>query len=148
MLDQVVECFRDEPVGEGFLLPVGGHKGFGLALIVDILSGVITGGNFLNQLKSMYNDPNDPSLTCHLMAVINLSCIMDQGELKSRMGAFCKTVKQSPMWDKTGEVLLPGELEHRVSLKREEEGIPLPISLYGELVNLGHELGVSSSLNR
>lgn len=131
----------------GFFLPVGGHKGFGLALVVDILCGVITGGSFLDQLKGMYKYPDDPSLTCHLMIAINLSSIMDQEEMKIRMASFYKTIKGAPMWDQSKEMLLPGEIEHRMFLERMNKGIPIPITLYNELRDLGCEMGVSSVLN-
>jgi len=132
---------------KGILLPVGGHKGFGLALMVDILCGVVTGGSFLHQLKAMYKYPDDPSETCHLMAAINLSAIMGNDEMKKRMASFCDTVKSAPTADKSTEILLPGELEHRMLLKRKIKGIPLPANLYNELADLGHEMGVASPLS-
>jgi LDH2 family malate/lactate/ureidoglycolate dehydrogenase len=130
----------------GFLLPMAGHKGFGLALIVDILCGVITGGAFLHQMKGMYKYPDDPSLTGHFMIAINISAIMAREELKSRMATFYKTIKTSPMWDTSKEMLLPGEIEYRTSSEREKKGIPLPENLYFELVELGKSLGVSNML--
>lgn len=131
---------------KGFLLPVGAHKGFGLALIVDILCGVITGGSFLHQIKSMYKYPGDPGVTCHLTAAINISAIISQEEMKKRMASFCNTIKATPMWDKSSEVLLPGEIEHRKVLERKAKGIPLPANLYNELRDLGGEMGVASAL--
>ena len=67
-------------------------------------------------------------------------------ELKSRMAAFSQTIKTSPMWDGSKEMLLPGELEHRTALHRKEKGIPLPAALADELAALGAEMGVSSQL--
>jgi LDH2 family malate/lactate/ureidoglycolate dehydrogenase len=130
----------------GFLLPMGGHKGLGLAYAVDILCGVITGGVFLDGMKGMYKYPNDPSLTGHLMIAINPLAIMSQEEMKSRMADYYQTVKASPMWDETKEMMLPGEIEHRTWLERKEKGIPLPAELYDELVALGDETGVSKGL--
>jgi len=130
----------------GFLLPVGGHKGFGLALMVDLLCGVLTGGVFLNQMKGMYHYPDDPSLTGHLMIAINFSSLMGQEEMKSRMEFFCKTVKSAPMWDSSQEMLLPGEIEHRTFQERSQKGIPIPSKLFEELTDLGKELGASTSL--
>lgn len=128
----------------GFLLPVGGHKGLGLSYFVDIMCGVTTGGVFQHQMKGMYKYADDPSLTGHQMIVINPLALMSQAELKQRMTAFHQTIKSSPMWDESKEMLLPGELEHRTALARQERGIPLPTSLADELVALAAELGVSS----
>jgi L-2-hydroxycarboxylate dehydrogenase (NAD+) len=130
----------------GFLLPMGGHKGFGLALAVDILCGVLSGGVFLNEMKGMYHYPDDPSLTGHLMIAINSPSLMDQKEMKSRMESFCKTVKSAPMWDPSQEMLLPGEIEHRTFQDRSKNGIPMPSKLIEELTDLGKELGVPESL--
>jgi LDH2 family malate/lactate/ureidoglycolate dehydrogenase len=138
----------DPNVGfKGFLLPMGGHKGFGLSLLVDILCGVITGGSFQHELKSMYVYPNDPSNTAHLMLVINPLCLMSKDQLKTRMAEFFETVKQSPMWDEDNEMLLPGEIEYRMEKERLSDGIPIPEPLYDELVQLGKDLDLDRTLS-
>jgi LDH2 family malate/lactate/ureidoglycolate dehydrogenase len=136
----------DPKVGfEGFLLPMGGHKGFGLALAIDILCGLVTGGSFQHHLKGMYRYPNDPSNTAHLMLVINPLAIIDKQELTSRFREFFDTVKRSPRWD-GGEAMLPGEIEHRQELERKRDGIPLPATLYETLVRIGVESGLEAEL--
>lgn len=131
---------------DGFLLPVGGHKGFGLSLLVDILCGLITGGSYQHQLKSMYRYPNDPSNTAHLMIVINPMVIIGKEQMKERMSDFVATVKASPMWDPEAEMLLPGELEFRKEQERRRDGIPIPDRLYEELVAIGKELELDAAL--
>jgi L-2-hydroxycarboxylate dehydrogenase (NAD+) len=139
----------DPKVGfDGFLLPLGGHKGFGLSLLVDILCGVITGGSFQHQLKSMYRYPNDPSNTAHLMIVMNPLALISKEQLKERMSDFIKTIKESPMWDPDNEMLLPGEIEYRKEQERRRDGIPIPAALYDELVTIGNELNLDAALER
>ncbi len=82
---------------KGFLLPAGGYKGIGLAYTIEILTGVISGGVFLEAMKGMYKYPDDPSLTSHLMAAVNLSAIMDQDDIQARMTDFIQTIHNSPM---------------------------------------------------
>ncbi|MCP4362661.1 MAG: Ldh family oxidoreductase [Chloroflexi bacterium] len=130
----------------GFLLPVGGHKGLGLSYVVDILSGLITGGVFQHSMKSMYKHRDDPSLTSHFMIVINPLALISQEELESRMADFYQTIKASPMWDDGREMILPGEIEWRTAVSRRANGIPLPINLYNDLVELGEKLGVTQKL--
>lgn len=125
----------------GFLLPMGGFKGLGLSYAVDILCGLITGGVFGDQMKSMYAHPDDPSLTGHLMIAVNLAAIITPEEMKARMAAFHARIKASPMLDPKAEMFLPGEIEHRTAQRRLEHGIPLPPKLHNELVALGAELG-------
>ena len=131
---------------DGFLLPLGGHKGFGLSLLVDILCGVITGGSFQHQLKSMYRYPNDPSNTAHLMIVINPLVLMAKEQLRDRMHDFVTTIKESPMWDPDAEMLLPGEIEYRNECERRRNGIPLPTSLFDELERIGTAMKLDATL--
>ena len=130
----------------GFLLPLGGHKGFGLSLLVDILCGVITGGSFQHQLKSMYRYPTEPSNTAHLMIVINPLVFMAREQLKDRMSDFVRTIKDSPMWDENSEMLLPGEIEYREEQERRKSGIPIPAALYDELAAMGIEMNLDAEL--
>jgi LDH2 family malate/lactate/ureidoglycolate dehydrogenase len=127
----------------GFLLPVGGHKGLGLSYMVDLLSGLITGGAFQYAIKSMYKNPEDPSLTGHFMIVINPLALMSQEALTARMADYVKTIKESPMWDENQEMILPGEMEYRKSQTRQRDGIPVPPNLYDDLVAMGEKLGVA-----
>lgn len=124
---------------DGYLLPMGAHKGFGLSLMVDILCGVITGGSFQNQLKSMYRFPGDPSNTAHLMLVMDPLVILSQDQMKSRMRDFFETVKQTPLNEDGCEILLPGEIEYRTERERSCSGIPIPTAVYEELVRIGKE---------
>ena len=137
----------DPDVGfKGFLLPMGGYKGLGLAYVVDILSGVLTGGAFLDGMKGMYKYPDDPSLTGHFMLAIQVEAVMSRAELAERMTAFTTKVKSSPMWDPAKEMLVPGELEQRTEQLRRAQGIPLPPALREELIVLGQALGVTAGL--
>jgi len=131
---------------KGFLLPAGGYKGLGIAYAVEILTGVLSGGVFLDAMKGMYKYPEDPSLTSHLMMAMNISAIMEPDEMKSRMADFADRIHTSPMWDETKEMLLPGEPEYRKELSRKVNGIPLPQNLYQELLELAEDLEVSASL--
>lgn len=111
--------FYSEPVGS--ILPFGGHKGFGLAFMIDILSGALTGGN------SSHPD-NDNSHT-----VINntLAIIMDTQQtvtnnyFQNDIDRLTKWVKDSPKADGVSEILLPGEIEKNIKKERLMKGIPL-----------------------
>ena len=81
------------------------------------------------------------------MMALNPLAVMSREELDSRMTSFYETIKASPMWDETKEMLLPGELEHRTAQERKENGIPLPSELYNELTALGRELEVANRLS-
>jgi L-2-hydroxycarboxylate dehydrogenase (NAD+) len=133
----------DDPVEgfAGFLLPLGGHKGFGLSLMVDILCGVLTGGAFQFDIKSMYKNPEDPSDTGHFMMVIDPDAFLGRDAFLQRMSDFGATIKASPMWDDTARMLIPGELEHEMMQRRLKDGLPLPQSLYEDIVEIADKLG-------
>jgi LDH2 family malate/lactate/ureidoglycolate dehydrogenase len=122
---------------DGYLLPMGGHKGFGLSLAIDILCGLITGGSFQDHVKSMYRFPADPSRTAHLMLVINPQAWMSRESLRERMAEFLATVKDTPVTEAGGEILLPGELEYRSEQRRRRDGVPLPAAVYEQLARIG-----------
>jgi L-2-hydroxycarboxylate dehydrogenase (NAD+) len=138
---------NDPDVGfKGFLLPLGGHKGYGLSLVVDILCGVISGGSFQFGIRSMYSQPDEPSHTGHMMIAIDPEIAMERETLLARMRDYYSTIKASPMWQEGKEMLIPGELEHRTRLQRERDGIPLPAELFGELDELGRRYGIGVGL--
>ena len=132
---------------DGYLLPMGGHKGLGLSYVVDILSGVITGGVFSKEMKSMYANPTDPSLTGHFFIAIDISKIIDKETMKERMGLFKENIKSTPMWKEGAEMLLPGEIEYRKETDRRANGVPVPITTYEELMELAKEHDVKTKLN-
>lgn len=132
---------------DGFLLPMGGYKGLGLAYVVDILSGVITGGVFSHQMKSMYANPEEPSLTGHFFIAIDLDAIIGREELKARMDEYYKRLKATPVWEEGGEMFLPGELEYRKEKERRATGIPVPVKTYEELLNLKDTCKIRAELH-
>jgi len=132
---------------KGFLLPTGGHKGLGIAYAVELMTGVLTGGVFLDAMKGMYKYPDDPSLTSHMMMAVNISALMEPDEVEKRMTYFTHKIHTSPMWDNRQEMLAPGEIEHRTMQARKINGIPLPVNLFEELIGLANELGVPAVLD-
>lgn len=122
---------------DGYLLSMGGHKGFGLSLAIDLLCGLITGGSFQNHVKSMYRYPADPSRTAHLMVVLNPQAWMSREQLQERMAEFSRTLKNAPVSGEGNEILLPGEIEYRSERQRSRDGIPLPAAVYEQLARIG-----------
>jgi L-2-hydroxycarboxylate dehydrogenase (NAD+) len=114
----------------------------GLSYVVDLLAGVITGGAYQFELKSMYQYPADPSNTAHFMIVINPRLFLPEAVLAERLQAYVQTIRESPMWDDEKDMMLPGEIEFRTAVQRRETGLPIPQQLYTDLCALGREMGV------
>ncbi|MDH7498918.1 MAG: Ldh family oxidoreductase [candidate division NC10 bacterium] len=126
---------------EGLILPVGGHKGYGLALMVDVLSGVLTGAHFGPSVGPLYNNPGVQGIG-HLMAAIRIEAFLPLSEFKARMDQMIRDIKNSKKAKGVEEIFLPGEIEMGIEAKRRKEGIPLSRAVYEELCGLGEELGV------
>lgn len=131
---------------KGYLLPVAAHKGFGLALIIDLLCGVFTGGAFLHHLKGMYRYPKDPSVTAHMMIALKADALLEMETFLERVEEFKDMLKSIPVKDKSQNILWPGEPEAITMEKRKREGIPLQDSVVGELNDLATELGLDERL--
>lgn len=131
---------------KGFLLPVGMHKGFGLSLFVDIITGVLSGGAFNNELKSMYKHSQDPSLTSHMCAVFDPNLFMEASEFMQRMDELRSRVKATPMVNPAETQLIPGELEWKTEQARRKDGIPVPGELIQDLNKLAADMQLDISL--
>jgi LDH2 family malate/lactate/ureidoglycolate dehydrogenase len=131
---------------KGFLLPLGQHKGFGLALFIDIITGVLSGGAFAGQLKSMYKHPSEPSETTHFFQVIQPEIIMPKAEFLARMARWSREIHATPMVEKGDRQLIPGEMEYMTEVKRLREGIPLPPDLIDDLKKIAGEYSVAFDL--
>ncbi|MEK9754623.1 MAG: Ldh family oxidoreductase [Rhodospirillaceae bacterium] len=119
----------------GFIQFIGGHKGYGLALAVDILSGVLSGGRFLDDVGDMWAE-KEPQGVSHFFLALNPATIMACDEFDARMQAFAEKVKSSAPFEAGGEVLLPGEIEIRYMERRRLDGIPLAPELLATIRRL------------
>lgn len=131
---------------DGYLLPLGGYKGLGLAYAVDMLSGLLTGGAFLDYVQSMYEKPLEPSFTSHMMMAVNVDAILGKDEIKGRVKYYHDTIKNAPMWQAGQELFFPGELEQMTYDKHAKEGIQIPTSIWNDLIELGQKLNVTYKL--
>src|SRR5690606_19244550 len=69
----------------GWILPIGGHKGWGLILACEILSGLLTGGAFGQELTNLYDDLDRPQRNGHFVIAINIAAFTDVAAFKERM---------------------------------------------------------------
>ncbi len=135
----------DDPVAgfAGFLLPVGAHKGFGLSLFIDLVTGVLSGGPFLQGIRSMYKHPDEPSLTSHLFIAINPDVFLTRESYRERVREWADMVHGTEMVDSGMRQLIPGEIEYRKEQERKSFGIPVPAELIRDLADYSERLAVS-----
>jgi LDH2 family malate/lactate/ureidoglycolate dehydrogenase len=133
--------------GGGSLMPVGGHKGYGMALVHEMLTAVLTGGKWTRGIKSLYQeDETGIQGTCHSFTVIDPDCFIGRDEFKREMDRYVKSIKESAKAKNCEEILVPGEPELRTETERLKDGIPIAPSTMKELTTLGESLGISPSL--
>ena len=131
-------------VGGGTLLPIADHKGFGLAMMMDILSGVLSGGHFADQTRGLKSE--EPVEVCHFMLAINVEVFLPLEEFSKRVEQLVATMKSTPRADGVNEIMVPGEPEYRKFLERKEKGIVIDSGLAQELDQMAKDLGLPTFL--
>jgi LDH2 family malate/lactate/ureidoglycolate dehydrogenase len=119
---------------DGFLLPVGGHKGDGLALMVDLFAGLLSGGAYLTHVKSWQDEPASPSELGHFFFLFDARRLGADEWLAARLRDFRDILHSTPAADPAEPVRLPGERELAEMRRQQREGIDLPRALHEKLV--------------
>ena len=110
---------------DGFLLPMGGHKGYGLALMVDLFSGLLSNAAYLTRVKSWQDNPGEPQNLGHFYVLIDTKFLGSSAWLSKKMQDFASILTESPPANSAHPVIVPGELElSKLELQR-REGITL-----------------------
>ena len=125
----------------GTLLPIGGYKGYGLSMFVDLFAGVLTGSASMGNVKPLSEMEMD-SKNGHMFIVINVSHFMNINELSQKMNQFYDAVKAC---GEEGMILLPGERvdsQERKNIK----AVTIPDRQWQEINELAKELGVAARL--
>jgi LDH2 family malate/lactate/ureidoglycolate dehydrogenase len=126
----------------GTLFPLGGPKGYGMAVVVDALTGVLTGSAF--GLACFGADWQNVG---HLLVALDVGRFGPVSEFKERMDGLIGQIRSSRLARDAEAIYLPGELEHRRTESRTRNGVPIEAGRFAELVALGAELGVPTSLD-
>jgi len=122
----------------GALLPAGGHKGFGLALVVEALSGALTGTGCDGEIT--YGMTNGV-----FIFVVNIGSFLPLEAFTERIDKLIRSVKSSPTAPGFTEILIPGEPEYREEERRMKAGIPIPETAWKTLENACKEYGLNAT---
>ena len=136
----------DPAVGrKGTMVPIGGPKGSGLAIFVDIFCGVLSGGEFGPHLNDLYADMVNPQGVGHIFCAIDISKFVPLETFRSRISQMSKEIKALHKKPGVSEIFMPGEIECRRHAERLEKGIEISDAVYAELQEIGARYGVSLS---
>ena len=110
---------------EGFLLPIGGHKGYGLALLVDMFAGLLSNAAYLTHVKSWVDAPDEPQNLGHFFILIDTRMLGSAQWLSERMMDFAAILHDSPPAVAGKSVIVPGEIELKKMAQQRTTGIVL-----------------------
>lgn len=128
---------------EGSVLPFAGPKGYALSLMIDIMSGVLTGAGFGPHINNIYGADNDkPQNVGHFFQLIDISRFMPVEQFTQRVDQMIDEIKSSPKATGVDEIFLPGEIEFNNEKRRLIEGINISQEVYAELKRVGDLCGV------
>jgi len=128
---------------EGFLLPIGGYKGYGLALVFGLLAGTLNGAAMGRDVVDFNHDDTTPTNTGHAIVAISLAAFGDVAEFKRRVDELVRDIRASKRLPGVDAIRLPGEQSHAKRAERTRLGIPLPDPLLKSLNQLAAGLGIA-----
>ena len=127
---------------EGFLLPIGGPKGYGLSLIFGILAGVLNGAAFGRDVVDFNADAETTTNTGHFILALDIKAFADPDVFRADIDRVWAEVKSSPHLPGFDDIRLPGERLDRVTQERTANGIPLAGALRAQLDEMAASLGI------
>jgi len=126
---------------EGVILPMAQHKGYAIAVIMDMLAGVLTGASFGAAVRGPYQSDHR-SGAGHLMIAMNIAAFQPVAEFNERIESLIAELKSAPLAQGAAEILYPGEIEARNDAKHRNEGLLLPGDVLADLRKLAAEMGI------
>lgn len=130
----------------GVILPMGGHKGYAISFMMDVLSGVLTGSQVGQGVNGPYN-PEAKSGVGHLLIAIDAARFADPKDYEESIDRLIGEVKASPLAEGFDRIYYPGELEDITEAENKKlPGIKVYASTLSELRRIGEEVGVAMRL--
>jgi LDH2 family malate/lactate/ureidoglycolate dehydrogenase len=129
-------------VGEGVLLPIGGHKGAGLALIIGLLAGVLNGAAFGHDVVDAMGPGNQATNTGQFVVALDVSRFISPQVFAAEMDRHLDELRSSPTLPGFDNIRLPGEDRRRRRADRSVNGVTLPATLIKQLDELAANLKI------
>ncbi len=132
---------------EGFLMPIGGYKGYGLSLVVGILAGTLNGAAMGRAVIDFNHDDHSVTNTGQAIAVIDPSAFGDVGEFKARVDQLVRELRGSDRMPGVDRIWLPGEQSEAKRTAYARDGIPIAPALLTQLNTVSAQLKVPALLD-
>lgn len=132
----------------GSAQPMAAHKGYGLSMMAEILTGVLSGGAFLHQITSWGWDLPATNKVSHCFMAIDISQFMPPAEFADRLEDYTDKIHNSPLRSDSKAIYVPGEFENCRYAKAVRDGLTLPDDVAGNLLKLSELSGIAIALER
>lgn len=143
MIDRLGQPLTDpKRAEEGFLMPIGGYKGYGLALIVGLLAGTLNNAALGREVVDFNHDFETPTNTGQAILAIDISAFGDVAAFKDRVDYLAGEMHGSERMPGVDHIWLPGEQSHAKRIEQERDGIALPPALVAQLEQFAKDLGI------
>jgi LDH2 family malate/lactate/ureidoglycolate dehydrogenase len=129
---------------EGLIVPIGGHKGASLALLMGVLSALLSGGAYGSELGSIEAGAT-PGQDAHFALALNIAAFEDVARFKSRMDTVIREIKASRLAPGSTGVHLPGERAAETAERYRRDGVPVSASTRAALAEVAARMGVDAS---
>jgi LDH2 family malate/lactate/ureidoglycolate dehydrogenase len=121
----------------GSVAPFGNYKGSAISLLINVLTGMLSGSSFGPYIKDMYADFDSGTYTSHAFGAIDIDAFIPGDLFRSSIDKMILDVKQSSLAKNATEIFLPGEIELRNRESRLKDGVPLSQPIIEDLKREG-----------
>jgi LDH2 family malate/lactate/ureidoglycolate dehydrogenase len=131
---------------EGFLMPIGGYKGYGLALVVGILAGTLNAAAMGSETIDFNKDDTSVTNTGQAILVIDPDAFGEVAEFKARVDKLVREMRGAQRMPNVDRIWLPGEQSHARRIENHRDGLALSPALQAQLNTVAKDLGIKTIL--
>jgi len=124
---------------------MAGHKGYGISVMMDVLSGVLTGSGFAAEVQGPYQ-ARERSRCGHLAMALDIEAFQPLADFQARMERYVAELKAVPLAPGAAEIFYPGEIEARNDVRHRARGLDLPEATLADLAAVARETGIPLEL--
>jgi L-2-hydroxycarboxylate dehydrogenase (NAD+) len=126
----------------GLLLPIGGYKGSGLAIMLGLLGGVLNGAAFGREVIDFNADDASATNTGHFMVAIDIERFVPLATFMAETDRHLRDLRASKRMPGVAEIRMPGDRRRECRIERQRDGVPMPDALLMQLDKLAEGLGL------
>jgi len=122
------------------LLPMGGYKGYGLSMAVEILSSLLTGMPYGPYIPKMFEAPmSERRYLGHFVSAMRIDCFQESTAFKKRFAGMVNEIRNEPRLENDVPIQIPGDPEKKICAERRSSGIPIDGKLFKQFVAFGKQ---------